>query len=537
MLIESKSTKSFTSHKLTKSKFNEIKAFAMIIKEHKNLVSKHVNDNLLDYLDISFFTFLKLMRGRYNGVIPSNFDKQLYGLVFTSYKNKISSLTKNIKFERIEFKGFDYYKRNTKNKKVGDVKNVIIKKSNTNLSNCLTYLSRYGHENIQEYINNQLNDDTLTKNKRKFYENIINCINKFGFDRLLSLSLSRRYRILNRYKNPIEFKSLTFGGRCRLSEIISYNKNYNSKINSFISLSWLKRGDKIDIPVLFSKDYHGNMRDYRKDNPDYEYEIVFTNKGKINVNICKDYIREFPDSKTNYVGIDVNAKNNLFALSDGSSYNYDKKLLDSLIKELLKVDELKKDSGYTIGRSRQRKINSMRNKLKHSTERLCVEVCKILNKDNLDHVIFEHLDNSFGRSYAKDKDINYNRIIKELHLSSLKDEFEHIARKYDIMVSTIHPEYTSKACSSCGCIDDDNRQTQEEFKCVECGYENNADINAAINIKNRVSVTVLRDTLLTQNKIGNGSFKPKTMKRKKVKEILLSFRYSPEMDRNLQQKT
>jgi hypothetical protein len=40
----------------------------------------------------------------------------------------------------------------------------------------------------------------------------------------------------------------------------------------------------------------------------------------------------------------------------------------------------------------------------------------------------------------------------------------------------------SKRCSVCGCIDDDNRQSQETFKCIECGYENNADVNAAINI-------------------------------------------------------
>lgn len=76
---------------------------------------------------------------------------------------------------------------------------------------------------------------------------------------------------------------------------------------------------------------------------------------------------------------------------------------------------------------------------------------------------------------------------------------------------------------------DDPGGTWEEFKCIECGYENNADINAAINIKQRVSSTVLRDKLLKQTKIGNGSFKPKVLKRDKVKEISLSFRYRPKM--------
>lgn len=87
-----------------------------------------------------------------------------------------------------------------------------------------------------------------------------------------------------------------------------------------------------------------------------------------------------------------------------------------------------------------------------------------------------------------------------------------------ISIDKINKEFTT---------DDGNRLNQEEFSCVECGYENNADVNAAINIENRVSSTVLRTNLLKQNKIGNGSYEPKVMKREKVKDILLSFRYSP----------
>ena len=57
-------------------------------------------------------------------------------------------------------------------------------------------------------------------------------------------------------------------------------------------------------------------------------------------------------------------------------------------------------------------------------------------------------------------------------------------------------------------------------------HKDNADFNAAKNIRNRVLVTVLRESLLKQ--LGNGAFEPKKLKREKVKEVLLSFR------RNLQ---
>ena len=46
----------------------------------------------------------------------------------------------------------------------------------------------------------------------------------------------------------------------------------------------------------------------------------------------------------------------------------------------------------------------------------------------------------------------------------------------------IPPQYTSQTCSRCGCVDRQNRQTQAKFKCTACGFEINADHNAALNI-------------------------------------------------------
>lgn len=46
----------------------------------------------------------------------------------------------------------------------------------------------------------------------------------------------------------------------------------------------------------------------------------------------------------------------------------------------------------------------------------------------------------------------------------------------------IDPKYTSQTCSHCGHLHQDNRKSQAVFLCIACGYKNNADINAAINI-------------------------------------------------------
>lgn len=39
--------------------------------------------------------------------------------------------------------------------------------------------------------------------------------------------------------------------------------------------------------------------------------------------------------------------------------------------------------------------------------------------------------------------------------------------------------YSSQTCGACGVIDAESRRSQSEFRCTVCGYENNADVNAA----------------------------------------------------------
>ena len=526
MIIQSKYTKVFHSKDMTRQKYDELYDFAVLIRNHKNVVSRYVNNNLLHFLEHNKFQFMKEMRVRFKNVIPSSFDAQVYTQVFTSYQNKFKAIQRKLVFETRTLKGFELYKHDTKNHKKDDLKRVIIERNQTPLTICLTYLARYGNENTINYIKANINhcDDK----KRDFYNNILRCCEKFDFDRLYNLALSKRERAVKRYsERPIEFKSLTFSGRCRKKKIIDYNSRFGSKINSFVSLSGLGR-KSFDIPVTFNKGWHGNMMDYRKKNPDYEYVLTFDEKKRqVKVNLCKDEERYIPEPNGKTVGIDVNCKHNLFSLSNKTTYDYDRKLVNDFCKLSLEIDKLKSDKSYTVGKSKQRKLDVMKTKMIKSEQQLIANMCKTLQLKGVGHIVMEDLDNSFGKCYVKDKDnedINYNRKVKFLGLSSLKQEVEHIARKYDIAVSTVQASYTSKMCPVCGCIEDENRPTQETFECVECGYKDNADFNAAKNIRNRVLVTVLRESLLKQ--LDNGAFEPKKLKREKVKEVLLSFRRS-----------
>ena len=525
MIIDSKYTKVFVSDDITRLKYNELHDVAVNIRDHKNKVSEFVSHNLLKYLDYSNLTFMKEMRTEFKNQVGSSFDAQLYTQVLTCYQNKFDNIRKNLTFEKVTYSHCELYKRNTKKNKKGDFKRVVNKHETTRLSICLSYLARYGNDNTVEYINSQM--PTCDDNKKGYYQSILDCCSKFGFERLMGLAMQKRQRAIDRYKdNPIEFKSLTFSGRSRKKKILDWNKNYNSEINAFVSLSGFDR-KSMDIPVKFAKDYHGSMGDYFKANPDYEYTIVFSERRKsVSINLCKDGERFIPEAGNNLIGIDVNCKHNLFSLSDNSTYDYDRQLVNDYCRLALDIDKRKKkDKEYQTGKRTQWKLDTLKKKMDKSEQNLIALMCKQLASEGYNHIVMEDLDNGFGRCYAKDNDnddINYNRKVKFLGLSSLKNEVEHIARNYGIALSTVQASYTSKMCPICGCIEDENRPDQETFCCVECGHSSNADFNASVNIRNRVSEAVLRDRLLKQK--DNGAYEPKKMKREKVKEVLLSFR-------------
>lgn len=51
-----------------------------------------------------------------------------------------------------------------------------------------------------------------------------------------------------------------------------------------------------------------------------------------------------------------------------------------------------------------------------------------------------------------------------------------------INVYKVNSQYTSQKCSLCGYTNKENRKNQEIFKCINCGFETNADYNASINL-------------------------------------------------------
>lgn len=76
------------------------------------------------------------------------------------------------------------------------------------------------------------------------------------------------------------------------------------------------------------------------------------------------------------------------------------------------------------------------------------------------------------------------KLLKSWNLGLLHRAIEQKCEENCVYLHYISPKYTSRTCPKCGYIDKRNR-SGISFKCVNCGYEANADLNAAKNILSR----------------------------------------------------
>ena len=95
----------------------------------------------------------------------------------------------------------------------------------------------------------------------------------------------------------------------------------------------------------------------------------------------------------------------------------------------------------------------------------------------VDGIIFENLD------YIRENIANGSKF-QQWAYAKFVGIVEYKVESTELFVDFVKPAYTSRRCSHWGFTHEDNRE-DKQFKCQDCGYEANADYNAAKNIANR----------------------------------------------------
>ena len=76
---------------------------------------------------------------------------------------------------------------------------------------------------------------------------------------------------------------------------------------------------------------------------------------------------------------------------------------------------------------------------------------------------------------------NMRRTIGRWNVRYWLTRLQQVCERNRVSFRTVSPRYTSQQCSNCGHTDRRNRNG-ELFRCLGCGYEANADVQASRNI-------------------------------------------------------
>ena len=527
---------------VNKKKIDLLVNKAVEINKFKNLISKAIHDDILEYRDSTKYEmnghFGKLRFEELSAIDPNHsFNKNDYKNilnytdrqeaiieVWTTYRMDFARIKQNMSFKVYKEIKITHYKINTKEHVKGSVKSVTFIQKQTPLTNCLRFLCRYGHINITEEIKYNLsvgkwNDD---EKLQAVYENILYYLIKFGEERLLTLAISKRERLIKSISLH-DFKSLSYKtqNRTLTKNIVTNNYEKKSRIDGFITSTGYAGYKQLNIPIKISNSYHGKLDEYSD-----SYIVKFKGNKPYQIILTKTQDEFIPENNTNYLGVDTNIKNNLFATSDGFDININEKLIQGYSTFLLKMDNraAMKDKCLSkkLSSRRKTKYKFWLTRIHNMIIEKAVQLIKTAKSKGYNHLVLEDLNfiSSKLPSMNQDYGIKNGRMIKMLQLGSVKDTIHRIAWKYGLNVSFVQPEHTSQTCSVCGNIDPNNRKYQEEFVCTVCGHANNADTNSSINIRNRIELKVLAESLLSFN---GYEFEPKILKHERVKEILIDY--------------
>ncbi len=110
-------------------------------------------------------------------------------------------------------------------------------------------------------------------------------------------------------------------------------------------------------------------------------------------------------------------------------------------------------------------------------------------------IALENLTHIRARTRVKGKEQRVKH--SNWSFAQLRAYITYKAKLAGVPVILVNPAYTSQRCYACGHTERANRRSQAEFQCVECGYSNHADYNAALNIAKLAWVAVKQPIVST----------------------------------------
>ena len=526
---------SYKTFKLNKSKYELLEAYAIEAKNFRNLVSEMIYDNYrqkIFYREISEYNFRKKIKYLNKCTKISAADCQrAISDVYTKYKTNLDMFIEK------------RYKINTNDKPIKLLFNYMVRyyKNEEYFEKMLEdqFIEAFDKINVKnpekkdlESYNFRLKllNEYVSLKRKNFFKGQTN-LNFISFVRYIQDFIIKKM-------NKVTYKSLTFNHMNVIGKTMNVSgmleKSHTKLTNTIIHIN-LPKIAIIDLPVRHSKKYHGTFKDYKyflnktTGQKQYLIQISFDEvKKEIKITLVRNIKKNTSDNYEGkqILGVDVNTKHNIFALSNYETQKIDKKLVKKIVREKKKLkkiqsqrDKLKLPKEYS---KRQKRIQDKINK---QVEYLQNYACHLLLKNHKNSIlVIENLERNLKKCKINntqyEEELNYNDLFSLLRIYSMKDTVIRMSGNYNVNVVLVNPDFTSQMCPKCGHISKNNRKSQETFCCEKCNHKNNADINAAKNIKGRFTNQKFRKELQKEVIDTQLISEPKILNRFKFKQKL-----------------
>lgn len=263
---------------------------------------------------------------------------------------------------------------------------------------------------------------------------------------------------------------------------------YDNRILSF------KRDNRVSIWAVEGRQtisfvcggYQKKLLPFRKGETDLIYR-----KGNFYLNATCDVHEPLIDNPKDVLGIDFGVVN-IITDSDGKSYSG-----QNIEEKRRKFAHRRRNLQCKGTRSAKRKLRQMSGRqsrfqrnINHCLSKQLVSAAKGTQRA----IAIEELTNIRKRTERTARKKQRARL-SNWAFRQLRDFLEYKARLNGVKVIVVDPRNTSRECERCHYADKKNRQTQDKFLCQSCGYEANADFNAARVIRVRALSTSRTDNI------------------------------------------
>ena len=216
--------------------------------------------------------------------------------------------------------------------------------------------------------------------------------------------------------------------------------------------------------------------------------------GKWYVSIQTEFEQEIPVPKGGEIGIDMGIVK-FATLSDGTHFepiNAFKTLKGKLAK--LQKQFKNKTKFSKNWQKLKAKISKLHQKITNIRKNHLHQISSTISKNHAivyveDLKVTNMSKSAKGNAEQHGKNVTaksgLNRAILDQAWYEFKRQLDYKLLWNGGHLIAVPPQNTSRCCPACSHTSKENRQTQENFECIECGYQNNADIVGAINVLKR----------------------------------------------------